>query len=247
MFLRFSPVYHLPSRFSSLNFPCFCSTIHAILPIPFGEAMQEVEVSAQPFLSATLWILLFSCTPSHFLIISCTPVWSIHGLLYTSGLPCPGKGPFMGPSPSGVVSTSVVTQAALSVGLFLPFCGFIPRPRPSGLSVTQHGFPWTVPPLPNHSSPSMPPYTSLFHSISSDRPLHISLHMSWFCIFLCPLLHLLLLLPLRGLMFILHQCLPPFTYVSKPVHCVPLWQVSGIPLLSKLISGNPFVPFQILS
>lgn len=125
-------------------------------------------------------------------------------------------------------SLPVPAQAAFSVGLCLPFCGFIPEPSPSKLAVTQHGFPLTVPPLPKHKSsqecissvsPSMSPYTFLFHFISAGRPLHISPHMSCSCIFLCLLSHLLLLPPLCGLMYILHQCLSPFL-VHVQVHCV---------------------------
>lgn len=48
--------------------------------------ISEVEISAQLFLSAALCILFFSSTVSH-LIISCAPMWSIHGLLYISGWP----------------------------------------------------------------------------------------------------------------------------------------------------------------
>lgn len=191
--------------------------------------MQEVEVSAQLFLSATLFILLFSSTASHFLIISCAAVWSIHGLLYTS--PCSGEGPFMGTSPSGVITTPVPAQAAFSVALCLPYSGLIPVPSPSELSVIQYGFPLTVPPLPKHNSsqecissisPSMSPYTFLFHFISAGRPLYISPHMSCSCIFLRLLSHLLLLPPLCG-MYILHQCLPPFlVHIQVRVLCTSL-------------------------
>lgn len=61
--------------------------------------------------------------------------------MYIPGLSCSGKGLLMGPSSSGVVNTPVPPQAAFSVGQFLPCCGFISKPSPSGL--TQHGFPWT--------------------------------------------------------------------------------------------------------
>lgn len=192
-------------------------------PHIFGEALgnQEVEVSAQPFLSAALCILLFSSAACHFLIISCAPVWSIHGLLYTSGLPCLGKGHFMGPSPSGVVTTPVPPQAAVSVGPFLPYCGIIPDPQ---------GYLWSSRGshgqrlLCQTSTPSKsafpaglcqcPLTTSLPFQLCRQTFSHFSLHILFLYFpvfsFTPPMLSLFC-----GLMCILHQCLPPFL--------IPVW------------------------
>lgn len=198
-------------------------------PHIFGEALgnQEVEVSAQPFLSAALCILLFSSTACHFLIISCAPVWSIHGLLCTSGLPCLGMGHFMGRSPSGVITTPVPPQAALSVGPFLPYCGIIPGPRPSGLPVIQQGFPWTVSPLPNLNS---------FQECISSRSLSMSpYNFSSISVMQTDLFTFLIAYPVfvsSCVFFYTSYCFPfsavscasctsvyhPSSYMSEPVH-----------------------------
>lgn len=88
--------------------------------------------------------------------------------MYIPGLSCSGKGPFMGPSSSGVANTPVPPQAAFSVGQFLPCCGFISKPSPSGL--TQHGFPWT-----RLLCQTPTPSKSAFSACLCNVPLHIPL------------------------------------------------------------------------
>lgn len=234
LFLRFSPVHHIPSPFSSFNFPCFCSTIHAILPTHFWTGVgqcKRLRSVHSTFLSGALCILLFSSTVHHFLTIFCAPVWSTHGLLYTSGLPCLGKGPFMGPSASGLVSTPVPPQAAFSVGLFLPCCGIVPGPSPPGPSVIQHGFPWIVPPLPNINS-FQECISSMSPSMSPSYSSSISFLQAGLFTFLltCPVFvsscvfsHVSYCFPLSvvscaSCASVYH----PFSYMSEPVHCVLL-------------------------
>lgn len=183
------------------------------------------------FLLLFLCFLLFSSTALHFLIISCSPLCIIHGLLSPSECPCPGMGPFLTPDPPGCPYPSSCTDCIPFRAV--PHPPWVPpwAPVPLGYPFSGVGCPWlAVPPLAQNTSfqecissmsPVMSSSTCLFHFISPDKPLHILPHMSPFCVLLCLLSHDSFWFPLCAVSCTSHpSAYHPFINMSEPQHYV---------------------------